>query len=280
MRQKVFIAGGLGAWCLAWLLVSLLLAPLAVTAARPPEFRVLRPGLELAFLSAAASVRAGSDRVAVLRVDPRRLHLRVLAAPRGQEGHNAGEWLRRSGALAVINAGQYMPDGTYIGLLIQDGRVRGHLAGQPEGLFLADPEDTSLPLARVLDLRYSAFDPEHSPYRQAAQSIMLLDRFGQIRVRRSAKVAHRSAVAEDDHGRILFMVTEGGHTLWELASFLKTTGLGLREVMCMDGGQEAQMVVQVGGFHYHQYGGPTGSPEFPLPWPAPALPAVLAVFAP
>ncbi len=243
---------------------------------RGPHFRSLRPGLEFTLLT-SGTARGGSGRVAVLRVDPARLAIRVLAAPPGDEGHNAGEWRRRSGALAVINAGQYLPEGGYLGLLVRDGVGRGSLLPHLEGLFLAEAE-APLPPARVLDLRYASFDPQRNPYRQAAQSLMLLDRFGQIRVRRSAKVAHRSAVAEDEQGRILFLVTEGGHTLWELAEYLKGTSLGLREVMCMDGGQEAQLVVEAGGLSYRQFGGPTGSPEFPLPWPAPPLPAVLAVF--
>lgn len=242
------------------------------------DWRVLEPGLEFAFLNAGTAARAGSVRVAVLRVDPGRYAIRVLAAPPGQDGHPAHEWRRRSGALAVVNAGQYMPDGNYIGLLIMDGRQRGRLASKPEGLFVAGPEDPSLAKARVLDLRYTAFDLRQNPYRQAAQSIMLLDRFGQIRVRPSARLAHRTAVAQDDQGRILMLVTEGGHTLWELAAFLRSQGLGLREVMCMDGGQESQLDIKVEDFSYRHQGGPSGSPGVPLPWPAPPLPAVLGVF--
>ena len=131
----------------------------------------------------------------------------------------------------------------------------------------------------MLDLRYTAYDPQRSPYRQAAQSLMLLDRFGQIRVRRSARVAHRTAVAQDRKNRILFIVTLGGHTLWELADFLNKSRLGLREVMCMDGGQESQLVVNLPGFQYSHFGGPSTSPQILLPWPAPPLPAALAVFA-
>lgn len=243
-----------------------------------PKWQRLRPGLEFAFLDASKVARAGSGKVAVLRIAPSRYDIRVLAAPQGEEGQTAGSWLTRSGALAVVNAGQYLPDGSYIGLLVQDGRLRGRLASRPEGLFLAGPADHSLPPARVLDLRYSAFDPRRSPYRQAAQSIMLLDRFGQIRVRRSARVAHRSAVAEDDHGRILILVSEGGHTLWEFAGFLKKQNLGLREVMCMDGGSESQIDIVVDGFEYRHYGGPSAVSQLQLPWPAPPLPAVLGVF--
>ena len=255
----------------------LCLAPLGVALAGD-GWRAIAPGLEFSTLAADSSVRAGSGEVAVLRVDPARCRFKVLAAAAGEDGHDAGGWLEQSGAWAVVNAGQYIPDGSYLGLLVVDGEARGRLVSQLAGLFLAEPHDQALPQARVLDLRYTAFDPSTSPYRQAAQSFMLLDRFGHIRVRRSARVAHRTAVAEDQQGRILIIATAGAHTLWELANFLAGAGLDLREVMCMDGGQEAQLAIKAGAFSYEQYGDPTGNPGIPLPLPPPSLPAALGVF--
>jgi hypothetical protein len=129
----------------------------------------------------------------------------------------------------------------------------------------------------VIDLRYTAFDPAANPYRQVAQSLMLLDRFGHIRVRRSPVVSHRTAVAQDKAGRILVIITEGGYTLWEFAGFLSRAGLDLREVMSMDGGSESQLDLKLDGFSYRQYGEPTGSPEI-LRWPSTSLPVALGLF--
>lgn len=237
----------------------------------------LRPGLEMRFLE-AASVRVGSPRLAVLRADPREVRFKVLAAPPGHPGFNANQWRKTSGALAVFNAGQYAEDRSYLGLLIHDGQQRGRLMGHLEALFVAEPSEAGLPPARVLDLHYTPFPAATSPYRQAAQSLMLLDRFGTIRVRRTEKLAHRTLVAQDGQDRVLVMVTEGRHTLWELARYISEAGLGLREVMCMDGGPEAQLDVAVDGFTYGQAGGPTSSPSLPLPWPTANLPAALAIF--
>jgi hypothetical protein len=97
-------------------------------------------------------------------------------------------------------------------------------------------------------------------------------------VRKSDKIAHRTLVAQDDRGRILVMVSEGRHTLWDLARFVADSGLGLREVMCMDGGPEAQLDLEVDGLAYQQYGGPVSSSDLPLPWPTANLPAALAIF--
>ncbi len=255
-----------------------LLILLPSSAAAEPTLKAIAPGLEFGLISAEQVVRWGGSDLACLRVDPKRYTFKVLAAPPGASGYIAGEWRTRSGALAVFNAGQYATDGTYLGLLVQNGVKKGRLASRLEALFAAEPFDASLPWARVIDLRYTAYDAKHSPYRQVAQSLMLLDRFGHVRVRRSPRVAHRTLVAQDAAGRILVLVSEGGHTLWELARFLAGAGLGLREVMCMDGGAESQLALAVEGFRYEHYGDPTAGWEIPLPWPKAPLPVALGLF--
>ena len=242
-------------------------------------WQALRPGLAFGFCEVESATRAGSTRLALLRVDPKRYHFRVLSGEVGDEGFSAAEWRRKSGALAVFNAGQFTPQHAYLGLLIQDGRLLTRPVTNLEALLVAEPEELGLPQARVIDLQYTALPLPALPYRQAAQSLMLLDRFGQVRVRRSGKVAHRTLVAEDGQGRILVLISEGKHTLWDLARFIADSGLGLREVMCMDGGAEAQLVVSVDGFSYQQTGGPKDAPDLPLPWPTANLPAALGVFA-
>lgn len=244
--------------------------------ATPPAWQNLAPGLEIALWENLVPSRSGSSRVAVLRVDPSRYGFKVLAAPKGEEGQTAGQWREQSGALAVFNAGLYTPEGRHLGYLLQNGQELSPQVPQQDGLFLAEPREPELPAARILDLRYTPFDPRLNPYQQAAQSLMLLDRFGMIRVRRSPKVANRTALAIDEQGRILVVVTEGGHTLWELARALKNSGLGLREVMTMDGGAESQLAVEVGEFAYEHYGRVAPTPD--LPWTRQSLPAVLAIF--
>lgn len=260
------------------LISSLLALVVCAGQADGQQWRELRPGMEFSFLDASESSRSGGSRLACLRLDPKHVRFSVLAVPDGREGHTAGEWRRQTGALAVVNAGQFASDRSYLGLLVSGGRSRGHLAQKLEALFAAEPEVKSLPLARVIDLRYTAYRIEDSPYREVAQSLMLLDRFRQIRVRKSPKVAHRTVVAEDNTGRILVMVSEGGHTLWELAYLLAGSPLKMREVMCMDGGGQSQLDIMVDDFMYSQYGDPTDSPDLPLPWPTPSLPAALGVF--
>ena len=238
------------------------------------EFKRVVPGLELGWWEAHESVSAGGGRVVVVRIDPQRFRFKVLVAK--GEGLSAGAWLERTGAVVVFNAGLHAPDGSYLGLVVSGGKVMGRMVKGMEGLFVAEPRVRGLPLARVIDLRYAGFDLQANPYQEVAQSLMLLDRFGQLRVRRSGRVANRTLVGEDRQGWIVVMVTEGAHGLWELAQELKGSGLGLREVMCMDGGRESQLELRVGGVHYSHYGKAGG--QIQLPWPPAKLPVAIGVF--
>jgi uncharacterized protein YigE (DUF2233 family) len=260
------------------LALAICLAPLDSVHARP-EWQTIHPGLEFGFIKGDSVVRVGDGKIALLRVQPKQAAIKVLSAEPGRPGFTAGQWRRSSRALAVINAGQHTPEKEYLGLLVKDGRMESRMVAHLKGLLVAEPKGELLPKARVLDLHFTHYNPEQASYAQAAQSLMMLDRFGDIRVRKSDKVAHRTAVAEDERGRILFMVTEGAYTLWELAALFKASGLGLREVMCMDGGAEAQMDIMVQGFSYRHYGSPSSAPELPNLLPSTTIPVALGVFS-
>ena len=93
-----------------------------------PHFRSLRPGLEFAVLHGEPFCRGGSSAIAVLRLDPARVRLRVRHYSLEPEHRPLDilEWQGRTAALAVFNAGQYYPDYSYMGLLVSDGRVVSH----------------------------------------------------------------------------------------------------------------------------------------------------------
>lgn len=248
------------------------------------HWRTLRPGVEFTILRGEPFCRHGSAAVAVLRLDPARARMRVRSCVQepGKRPLGIVDWSERSGALAVFNAGQYYGDNSYMGLLAGGGQVlsrRRHPTFQ--AALVAGPAGGGGPRARVLDLAREPLDPDSLGWDEVAQSFMLFDRRGGLRVRRSDQVAARTAVGEDAAGRIVVLVTEGGYTLWEFAGWLRTTPLGLTHAMAMDGGLEAQLLVSAGRFHYASWGqwshtrGAAGVPAPPVP-----LPAVITVSAP
>jgi hypothetical protein len=245
------------------------------------RWRTLRPGLEFTTLRGEPWCRSGSAALGVLRVDAARAPLRVRHCSLEPEGRPLDilEWQRRSGAIAVFNAGQYYPDLRYMGLLASGGNVVSRRAHPKfQAALVAGPRVAGSP-ARILDLALEPLDPDTLAWAEVAQSYMLFDRQGRVRVRRSDQVANRTAVGEDGQGRIVVVVSEGGYTLWEFAKLMQSLPLGLRQAMAMDGGREAELVVSAGGFRYASFGDWPKSGANDAALPRVELPAVVTVGA-
>jgi len=248
---------------------------------RGVHWRTLTPGIEFTMLRGEPYCRRGSAEIALLRLDPARVRLRVRHYARDGEKTPPSivGWQAKRGALAVFNAGQYYPDYSYMGLMVSDGEVvSGRMHPNFKAALVASPEDGS-PKARVLDLEREPLDAKQPGWREVAQSFMLFDHGGALRVRTSERVANRTAVAEDEHGRIVVCVTEGGYTLSDFATLLKGARLGLGNAMSMDGGYEAEMCVVAGGFRYASFGHWTGDSAPEAPGAQVPLPAVIEVSA-
>ena len=227
-----------------------------------PEWRTLAPGLEFALLDGGAGCRKGDCHVAVVRADPAswRPGLHHVGESQTAGSLDAAGWQERTGAAVVVNASQYYPDRRPMGLFVKDGHNLGtSLIPKWKGVLAADPDRAAGPgLAPtvLLDLDLDRFDAATTPYRVLLQSFMLLDRNGKKRVRKSDWHANRTVVATDKKGRLMLATTRGSWTLWELADWLaRAPLLSVHQAMSLDGGFEAQMVIQAGKFEYESFGG-------------------------
>ncbi len=155
------------------------------------------------------------------------------------------EWQEQTGHDLVFNAGLFRENYAYLGLLYGNGRSLGSKRHSTWlGLFAAEPAtDRSSRRARVLDLTYDTFDEQHVPYREVAQSLMLLDRTGKVRVRQTGKRAHQTLVAEQGDGHLLVLKTTEAASLYALGECLRDAYPSLRQVMAMDGGSSSDIAV-------------------------------------
>jgi Phosphodiester glycosidase len=249
--------------------------------ARTLHWRAVRPGVEFATMAGEPWCRLGSSAVAVLRVDPRLVRVRARHYTRVPLDQPPGilDWQRATGALAVFNAGQFYPDRSYMGLFVSDGDTvsrRTHPGFQAALVASGGkgPRD-----ARVLDLATTPLARERG-WSDVAQSFMLFDRAGGVRVRRTSRVANRTAVAEDGEGHLVVIVTEGGYTIADFAEMLMKSHLGLTHAMSMDGGLEAELVVSSDALRYASFGRWPRDKEPTAPGATAPLPAVITVEAP
>jgi len=247
-----------------------------------PRWGSLGDGIEFATLRGDPWCRRGSSEIALLRLDPARVRLHVLHYTRQPDRRPLSivEWQQRTGATAVFNAGQYYPDLSYMGLLVSDGEaISAELHPRFKAALVASPDDGSH-AAHVLDLDHHPLDPAAPGWRQVAQSFMLFDGQGVPRIRKTDLVANRTVVAEDRHGRLVVITSEGGYTLWDFARLLQRAPLALTHAMAMDGGYEAELCVSAPGFHYASFGLWKGSGDAPdMPGARVPLPAVIVVSA-
>jgi uncharacterized protein YigE (DUF2233 family) len=154
------------------------------------------------------------------------------------------QWQERTGHDLVFNAGLFRENYAYLGLLYGNGQSLGSKRHATWlGLFVAEPAVDHSRRARVLDLTFDTFDEQHVPYREVAQSLMLLDRTGKIRVRQSGKRAHQTLVAEQSNGHLLVLKTTEVVSLHVLGECLRDAFPSLHQVMAMDGGSSSDVAV-------------------------------------
>lgn len=250
------------------------------------EWRHLRPGLEFAVIRGEPYCRRGSADIGVLRVDPERFRFAVhhYGEQSEQRPPDIVEWQKRTHGIAVFNAGQYYPDMTYMGLLVSNGEViSSKRHPEFEAALVAEPKRTTrrrgarVARARVLDLKDEPLDDEAPGWDEVAQSFMLLDRRGEVRVRKSDRIANRTLVGEDRQGRLVIVTTEGGYTLWELAQLIRSGPLELAHAMCMDGGAEAKLLIKHEDFVWASFGPWNGDDDGGARADVP-LPAVIGIY--
>ena len=246
-----------------------------------PRWRALRPGLEFAMMTGDPFCQRGSSEIAMLRIDPARARIRVHHFSLAPEHRplDAVEWRRSTGADAVFNAGQFLPDWTYMGVLVCDGEVVSRRVHPTFKAALVAGSLDGGSEARVLDLERESINPDKPRWREMAQSFMLFDRSGRIRVRNSDRIANRTAVGEDKNGRLVVIVTEGAYTLDGLARLIQKSPLEIALAISMDGGSESQLCVDAGGFRYTCMGGLTGGASRETAADRVPLPAVISVSA-
>ncbi len=170
-----------------------------------------------------------------LRLVPAAVHFDVAYTTNPNDARTVDGWLNRSTALAAVNCGFYFTDD-------QD---QNHAIG-----LLAGPEGTLSPLrpqwGGVLFVNdekgwvQTAPPALKGPVRLGVQGWPMLVRNGAVVPRLDGDNPDaRTVVAQDDQGRILFVVDIGGVSLDSLARFLVDSDMGIVQAVNLDGGSSS-----------------------------------------
>jgi hypothetical protein len=222
-------------------------ALLALLLATPEPWRTVASGVEVARFQAS---RAGAPPITVVRVDPRRNRFSLQSAklqglPRAP---TAAEWITRSGASGVINASMYGKDErTSIGYMRDGGRVNNGGWSREKAVFVAGPDGTGLPEARILDRTCESVGRVAPRYRVVVQSIRMLDCKGRNVWNDTSSQWGTTAIGTDGGGSVLLVHVAGPHSVHDLVDDLKALPLGLTRLMYVEGGRQAALRVVVAG---------------------------------
>jgi uncharacterized protein YigE (DUF2233 family) len=212
--------------------------------AAPLPWDRLADGINIALWNPSAC--ADVPPLVTVDIDPARYRFSVhhFRAEQLEEPLDILEWQTRTGHDLVFNAGLFRENYAYLGLLYGDGQsLGGKRHATWLGLFAAEPTTAGTAPATIMDLATESFDEQRPPYREAAQSLMLLDEHGKIRVRRSGKQAQQTIVGEEDNGHILLFKTTRPASLYDIGRCLQESFPHLRRAMAMDGGSSSDMAM-------------------------------------
>jgi len=199
------------------------------------------PGIELRSEKWTTSTN-DTDTVVITRLDPHKVHIKI--------GYNANqpltmnEWMRETGASAIINGGYFDDHNKPTGLLIADGQVVGSSYQGFGGMLAVDKQGN----VTLRSLSEQPYNPDTDRLQQATQSSPMLMINGK-RTQFSANEVNqrRSVVATDTHGRLLLIVSpEQAFTLDELATLLTTSDLSIKDALNLDGGASTGLYVNAG----------------------------------
>ncbi len=212
----------------------------------PPDgFVTLEPGLELGAFDAGRPSLVGDGRVTVLRVDPARFELELLASSREHPGEllDGPGWAARHGLLAVINAGMFAQDySTAVFALIDEDSVNnGTIAAGAGSVMLLEPRAGDIASARLLDHHCDDLEALCPAYASLVQSYRLLDCGGQPAWQPSHKIWSHAVVGMDRDGLILFIHARSPWSTRDFTGILLDLPLELTRLHYGEGGPEATL---------------------------------------
>jgi len=223
----------------------LALLSLALTAcdrgasASPTSPRMLGPAL-----TAETAPLLGSATLDLVRADPHRYRLRMLTSKVDAASQPAPGWREQFQLIAVTNAGMFHPDGTPVGLLVEDDTDLSADHPTLGGYLAFDPRSPTDAAIVITGRDCPGFDLAalRTRYRSLLQADRLLGCAGEPLPWKDTKRYSAAAFGVDRAGRAVFIHARAAVTMTELARAV--SDLDLSGALFLDGGPVASLVVR------------------------------------
>lgn len=235
--NKVLTGALITAWVLSW-------------GEAKAAWRELAPGVSYQTYSMPKRSKVGPSVLHVVRIEPRRARVGVLASSVQSGGNrSAARWCKDHRAVVTINAGMYANDHrTHTGYM----KVGKHLNSTrwlktyQSVLLLQGPGDKP---SRIADRDAPGFEALLQKYPIAIQNLRLMKHSGKIVWAQQKQRWSEAAIAQDTEGRLLFLFSRSPYSMRGLAKQLKRLPLKVSAVMHAEGGPEASLSIHTETLH-------------------------------
>lgn len=217
---------------------------------RPPEaiattelipdtgWQLIRPGLERRLITVKQADAAVPEKFYILRIDTDYFLFDVGYHP--GEPQRLADWMTETGAFIVVNGGYFTEYGEATGTVIVNGQSFGTGYRGFGGMLTITRETTGLRW-----LRQQPYDQQESLLAGLQSFPMLVTPGNQIGYpEEDGAPARRTVIAQDNQGRILFVLaTSGTFTLHSLSRYLVSSDLNLDMALNLDGGSSTGLIM-------------------------------------
>jgi len=220
----------------------------AIAVAGP--WRALEVGLDWAELPAPLASVAGDGTVRVLRIDPGRYELKLLMASAPAQGKvlTPREWCRGGRLVAAINAGMFAENYlTAVSMLRSRHHVNNLRLTRHMAVLAFDRRDDGVPPVQIIDRELQDVAALSARYGSLVQSIRMVALDGRNVWQPQVRRWSAAAAGIDTVGRVLLLHVRSPYPMHDLVDMLLDLPLGLRNLMYLEGGAQAQLFVGAGG---------------------------------
>ncbi len=219
-------------------------------------------GITVERVRASIAPTGGARRhpLTLVRFDLSRYRPRLFTARANGGSRTLDRWVREQGLVAGINAAMYEPDGRATSYMVQDDVEASPLDDARFGGFFAfDPHPGVTPAPAAMEMigrDCPGFDLAglRARYRTVVSNYRLLDCDGHAISWVDANRYSAAAMGMDREGRLVLMHSRTPYRMRELAEMLASPALGLRQMVFVEGGPEATLIVEEGALHVREVG--------------------------
>ncbi|MCK4413046.1 MAG: phosphodiester glycosidase family protein [Candidatus Eisenbacteria sp.] len=244
-------------------LLTLALASALAVALLPPaacaeaDWVSLAEGADLGTFRGDWPSPAGDSTIVVLRIDPEQWALRLFCASESadQSRMTARQWCTRYGLVAAINAGMFATDHTtHVGYLRAGAHINNSRCNRYQSVAAFCPRAETVDSFRMFDLDATSFESILERYACVVQNLRLIKRPGENRWPQQQKAWSEAALGEDTAGRVLLIFSRSPYSMHDFNAILLSLPIELVCAQHLEGGPEAQLVIQFPG-HEREYVG-------------------------